>query len=670
MKTDHIYFGAAYYDEYLPYERIEQDMSMMSKAGMNVIRIAESTWSTLEPHEGVYDFTHLDKMLEAAARHKINVIIGTPTYAIPTWLAKKSDDILALTKDGQELYGRRQNMDITSPVYLKYAENIIRILLEHVHHLPHVIGYQIDNETHHYDTSGPRVQAMFVEYIKEKFPDIKNFNHEFGLDYWSNRINDWSDFPDVRGTINGSLAAEFEKFQRKLVTDFHHWQAKIIEEYRRPDQFVTHNFDFEWHNYSFGLQPDANSYDCASCMTVAGGDIYHLSQSRLTGAEITVCGNILRSLKQDNYLILETQAQGNTNWLPYPGQLRLCAYSHIANGANSVMYWHWHSIHNAIESYWKGVLSHDFSENETYREASVVGQELIRFGDRLKNLKKENDTALLLDHESLTGLNLFPTGSLGDSSYNTIVRWIADALHRANIEFDVVFTQNINLEKYKLVFVPSLYSAREDTLRKLEQYVAFGGHLAVTFRSGFTDEYIKIRSATQPYLLNRCLGVHYDQFTIPENVSLNCSFLTDQKSPMVKEWMELVIPDTAHSLANYRHPAWGKYAAITENHWKSGTAYYLGCFFDDDTLDEFISYIAKKAEVSFSNVKFPVIIKKGINDYGHQIWYYLNYSDNTQSVSYEGEPGTLLFENAQINHGEQLILAPWDVKIIESSHIL
>ena len=40
------------------------------------------------------------------------------------------------------------------------------------------------------------------------------------LDYWSNRINAWEDFPDVRGTINGSLGAEFEKFQRTLVDEF------------------------------------------------------------------------------------------------------------------------------------------------------------------------------------------------------------------------------------------------------------------------------------------------------------------------------------------------------------------------------------------------------------------------------------------------------------------
>ena len=117
MRTDHLLFGAAYYLEYLPYDRLETDLEMMERAGMNTIRIAESTWSTLEPSDGVFDFTHIDRMLAAAARHHISVIIGTPTYAIPTWLAKKYPDILAVTANGQELYGHRQNMDITHPGY-------------------------------------------------------------------------------------------------------------------------------------------------------------------------------------------------------------------------------------------------------------------------------------------------------------------------------------------------------------------------------------------------------------------------------------------------------------------------------------------------------------------------------------------------------------------------
>ena len=123
---------------------------------------------------------------------------------------------------------------------------------------------------------------MFVDYLKEKYPDINEFNREFGLDYWSNRVNTWEDFPDVRGTINESLAAEFAKFQRLLVTRFLTWQASIVSGYKRPDQFITQNFDFDWTDHSIGYQPEVNQYEAARCMTVAGCDIYHPSQSLLT----------------------------------------------------------------------------------------------------------------------------------------------------------------------------------------------------------------------------------------------------------------------------------------------------------------------------------------------------------------------------------------------------
>lgn len=32
-------YGAAYYDEYMPYERLAKDVSMMQKAGINTVRI-------------------------------------------------------------------------------------------------------------------------------------------------------------------------------------------------------------------------------------------------------------------------------------------------------------------------------------------------------------------------------------------------------------------------------------------------------------------------------------------------------------------------------------------------------------------------------------------------------------------------------------------------------
>ena len=44
-------YGVAYYDEYMPYDRLAEDVKMMKAANINVVRIAESTWSTHEPQE-------------------------------------------------------------------------------------------------------------------------------------------------------------------------------------------------------------------------------------------------------------------------------------------------------------------------------------------------------------------------------------------------------------------------------------------------------------------------------------------------------------------------------------------------------------------------------------------------------------------------------------------
>ena len=58
----------------------------------------------------------------------------------------------------------------------------------------------------------------------------------------------------------------------------------------------------------------------ARALTVAGVDIYHPTQDELTGAEISYGGDSTRSLKADNYFVLETEAQGFPGWVPYDGQ--------------------------------------------------------------------------------------------------------------------------------------------------------------------------------------------------------------------------------------------------------------------------------------------------------------------------------------------------------------
>ena len=680
MNMKELLYGAAYYDEYMPYDRLDKDVEMMKKAGINTVRIAESTWSTCEPQPGVFDFSHVERVMDAMEEAGINVIIGTPTYAVPTWMVKAHPDVLAETVKGRGIYGARQIMDITHPVYLFYAERVIRELLKRTAHRKCVIGFQLDNETKYYGTAGKNVQEQFVKYIREKFhDDLDALNYEFGLDYWSNRINAWEDFPDVRGTINGSLGAEFEKFQRTLVDKFLGWQADIVNEYRREDQFVTHNLDFEWRGYSYGIQPYVNHFHASQCLTIAGTDIYHPTQDDLTGVEIAFGGDLIRSLKQDNYLVIETEAQGFPGWTPYKGQLRLQAYSHLASGANSVMYWHWHSIHNSFETYWKGLLSHDFQENATYREACIIGNEFARLGKHLVNLKKKNEVAVLVSNEALTALNWFriqeqaPGADAKSIYYNDVMRWMYDTLYHMNVECDFIWPESENLEQYKAIVVPALYAAPDELLIRLKQYVENGGTLIASFKTAFANENVKVSHQVQPHILSNCFGVHYDQFTFPKNVGLTGEVIpekTDQKGnahPAANVFMELLVSEGAEVLASYEHYNWKDYAAITRNHYGKGQAVYIGCMTDEETLKSVYKAVLPEAGVEIPEYHYPIIVRKGLNDLGKTVCYFLNYSGMELEMPYDYKNGIELLENTAVENGTALQMPAWGVKIVEEA---
>ena len=680
MNMKELLYGAAYYDEYMPYDRLDKDVEMMKKAGINTVRIAESTWSTCEPQPGVFDFSHVERVMDAMEEAGINVIIGTPTYAVPTWMVKAHPDVLAETVRGRGIYGARQIMDITHPVYLFYAERVIRELMKLTAHRKCVIGFQLDNETKYYGTAGKNVQEQFVKYIREKFhDDLDALNYEFGLDYWSNRINAWEDFPDVRGTINGSLGAEFEKFQRTLVDKFLGWQADIVNEYRREDQFVTHNLDFEWRGYSYGIQPYVNHFHASQCLTIAGTDIYHPTQDDLTGVEIAFGGDLIRSLKQDNYLVIETEAQGFPGWTPYKGQLRLQAYSHLASGANSVMYWHWHSIHNACETYWKGILSHDFQENATYREACIIGNEFARLGKHLVNLKKKNEVAVLVSNEALTALNWFriqeqaPGADAKSIYYNDVMRWMYDTLYHMNIECDFIWPESENLDQYKAIIVPALYAAPDELLIRLNQYVENGGTLIASFKTAFANENVKVSHQVQPHILSNCFGVHYDQFTFPKNVGLTGEVIpekTDQKGnahPAANVFMELLVSEGAEVLASYEHYNWKDYAAITRNHYGKGQAVYIGCMTDEETLKSVYKAVLPEADVEIPEYHYPIIVRKGLNDLGKTVCYFLNYSGMELEMPYDYKNGIELLENTAVENGTALQMPAWGVKIVEEA---
>ena len=665
---DTILYGVAYYDEYTPVDRVDEDARLMKAAGITVVRIAESTWGTLERQPGVFDFSHVDRMLAAMHRQGIKVIVGTPTYAVPTWLAKQHPNVLVVTPQGRAEYGRRQNMDITDPDYRAAAERVIIALVDHVRDHPAVIGYQLDNETKAYDTSGPNVQAAFVETMKAKWPSLDAMNKAYGLDYWSNRINRWEDFPSVNGSINASLSNAFAAFQRSLVTDFLTWQAKLVRAHARPGQFMTQNFDLGWKGHSYGIQPEVDHWKAARPLDIAGIDIYHPSQDKLTGAEIAFGGDVTRSMRNgQNYLVLETEAQGFPNWTPYPGQLRLQAFSHLASGAQMVEYWHWATTANAIETYWRGLLSQDYQPNAVYAEAKTVGADLKRIGPKLAGMTKRNQVAVYVSNTALSAFDSFkPSGA----DYNQVLRPFYDALYRMNVEADILSPDSTaKLDDYKLIVVPALYAASDAEIAKLNDYAKRGGHLLYTFKSGFSDENTKVRYAAQPGAIAEAAGVTYQQFTIPEGVSLDGDpFGVGERDNQARWWMEMLTPTTAKVVARYKHPSWPASAAMTRNTWGRGEVSYIGFMPSDALVEKIVAAEVERAGVtpSVAGVRFPIIVRGGRLKNGHPVRYVFNYSAAPQRLAAPAD-GTELLHDRKITRGAPIDLAPWDVAIVEET---
>lgn len=660
---DTLLYGVAYYDEYTPVDRVEEDARMMKAAGINVVRIAESTWGTLEPQPGVFDFTHVDRMLAAMHRHGIKVIVGTPTYAVPTWLARQHPDVLL--KPGA--YGPRQNMDITNPHYRAACERVIVALIDHVRDHPAVIGYQLDNETKHFGTSGPAVQAGFVAEMKRKWPDLAALNKAWGLDYWSNRINRWEDFPATGASINASMSNAFSAYQQSLVTEFLTWQAGLVRAHAQPDQFLTQNFDLAWRGHSYGIQTEVNHWDSARPLDIAGIDIYHPSQDKLTGIEIAFGGDIARSMRDgQNYLVLETEAQGFPQWTPYPGQLRLQAFSHIASGAQMVAYWHWATTANAIETYWRGLLSQDYKPNAVYDEAKTIGADVARLGKRLSGMTKRNRVAMYVSNRAQAAFNSFKPG---DVDYNGVVRPFYDALYRMNVEVDFVAPESkVPLDRYDLIVVPALYAASDAEIEKLNDYAKQGGHLLYTFKSGFSDENTKVRYATQPGAIAQAAGVTYQQFAAPENVSLaDDPFGVGEADNQVRTWMEFLKPTTATVVARYRHPSWPDYAAVTRNRWGKGEVTYVGFMPTDALIDRIVGQAVERAGVApaLPGIRFPTIVREGTLKNGNRVRYLLNYSAAPRSVK-AADDGTELLSGDRIASGQDIPLAPWGVAIVEA----
>ena len=672
---DHILYGAAYYHEYMPYERLDKDVALMQKAGLNVVRMGESTWSLWEPEDGRFEYAWMDRVVEAMGRAGIKVIMGTPTYSIPTWLYHNHPEVLARPLGGGEtFYGMRQNMDTDNPVYRFYAERVIRNLVQHYKDNPTVIGWQIDNETSSYGASNHDVFAGFVDHLRKKFGTTANLNKAWFLNYWGEDVNAWEELPTRDSAQSTGYKLEWSRWQQMRVTDFLAWQAALVRQYARAGQFVTTDF-------GGAMRPDVDEEAIGAVLDIPAINVYHGTQDHFDGAQQAFHEDFARSLQGSNFLVTETNAQ-TTDWTssfqfpPYDGQLRADVYTHLSNGANMVEYWHWASIAANQETYWKGVLSHDLEPNRAYAEVSRTAHELHKIGPHLVNLKISNHVAILWSRDSLNAIEFMPFSSAGPqwsgahpaADYASLVRQIHKALYDLNVSVDFVFPTTQDFSRYKLLVVPALYIADDALLERIADYVKKGGHVVMTFKSGFANENSAVRWVRAPGPLREAAGFSYQEFSNLERpLPLKGDPFHAGDANKVSYWAEFLMPEHAQARASYDHPFFGRWPAITENHYGTGTLLYEGTYLSDTLQTKVLAEALREAGIAGPDQQLPVHVRvrHRVNRLGKRLHYYFNYSSEQKSFAYSYGMGKELLTGTATAHGQQVALKAWDVAIVE-----
>ncbi|MQA18475.1 beta-galactosidase [Rugamonas rivuli] len=671
-----VLYGTAYYHEYMPYERLDKDVAMMKAAGFNVVRLGESTWSLWEPEDGRFEYAWMDRVIDAMGKAGIKVIMGTPTYSIPAWMAKQNPEILARKFNGvQNTYGMRQNMNTDSAAYRFYAERLIRKIAARYKDSPNVIGWQVDNETGSYGAANDDVFIRFQHYLEKKFGPPEKLSQAWFLNYWGQNLHSWVDLPRPDGAQSTGYKLEWSRWSQMRVTDFLSWQAALIRECASPRQFVTHDFAGSMHS-------DVNEVDVARALDVPAVNIYHWGQREYyNGAEQTLQADFTRSLKRKNFLVTETNAQ-STDWSssfqypPYDGQFREDVYTHLANGANMVEYWHWASIHANQETYWKGVLSHDLEPNRAYAEMSRTGRELQTIGPKLVNLKLHNDVAILWSRDSLNALNDMPFakdsqwgGSGTKADYGSVVRQMHRALYDLNVGADFVFSDTQDFSSYKLLIVPPLYVADDALLQRIADYVRKGGHVVMSFKSGFANENAAVRWTMAPGPLREVLGFHYQEFSnLAQPLKLKDDpYHVGAEHNKVQHWAEFLQLDTAKALAYYDHSFFGRWPAVTSNQYGSGKAIYEGTLLSDPLQKAVLQSTLQELGLIGADQQLPPAIRTrtGTNRANRTVHYYFNYSGAEMRFHYPHKPGIDLLTKRHIASAENLTLGPWDLAIIE-----
>lgn len=577
-----LYYGASYYPESWPIETVDEDIRLMKEANINVVRMAEFSWSLMEPTEGQYDFQWLHKIIDKLHTNGIAVILGTPTATPPIWLWEKYPEIGRIDEDGRQAYhGARKDYSYASEIYLKKSEQIVAAMAKEFGAKQGVIAWQIDNEFGLHHEYNPDTETKWHQWLEEKYETIDNLNQLWANKLWSQTYQRFNQIPMPKSWIwhHNSLRMEWERFTSHLITDYMAMQVATIKKHSKLP--VTHDtMPGQPLNYEKLMAP-ADFMTINNYHSFEAYDRVYSNYDRMRGYQ-----------KGMDFWLFETApnnsgggSKGQTWFLHQPdGSMKSALWMNYALGGQGALFWLWRQ-HKAGQEMVHGSLINAWGEKAAnFDELKELGADLKKSSDFLVNNPIEQaQTAILYSHEADMGLRIEEYANY-IKYYNDWTYRFYHALSDIYLHRDVIGFSTPDLSKYKLLFIPLAPYIPADFRAKLEAWVKQGGHLVLGPMSGYRTEEWTFFTDHAYGDLNEWTGIDVTS-RIPigtkrreKEIPLLLNWKADIENPdqEVFLWADALVSDKGKVIATYKNGMHKGSNAIITNQVGKGKVTILG----------------------------------------------------------------------------------------------
>ena len=666
--------GADYYPDQTPEHLWEDDAVQMAEMGVTNVRIAEFAWALMEPSEGKFDFSWLERAVKILHAHNIAVILGTPSAAPPPWLSSKYPEIMVVNDHGMTLStsGRRFTCP-TNKTYRRLSLIIATQMANRFNATPGVVGWQIDNEFTLSESGRCYCQycrAGFQQWVKEKYHSLDAINEAWGTVFWSNTYTDFAQIPvplPSGGPPNPGLALDYDRYQSYANVSFQQEQLIMLRK-TCPSHFITTN------NVP-GLVDTINMRDLFRDLDFVSSDNYpgFFAVSGRVPPEavpsIAAFGHdYSRSTKDGKpFLIMEEQSgkagQPTFSPQPEPGQLRLWSYQAIAHGAMGINYFRWDTANFGAEEYWHGIIRHDRAHSPGYGELKQTIAELKSLGHDALNAPYVASLALCFDSNADWALGIQagqPTLRYGSEQ----MAWHG-CISASHAGVDIVDATQ-DLSRYKMLFAPVMYIVSPQQADRIRTFVQGGGVFVAGFRLGVKEVSSRMVDIPLPGLLRDVMGVELIDYQpiYNEKRGVNFSGLLAGTEAECKVWADILDPKDAEVLATYNAGPYQGKAAITSHTFGKGKAIYIGAHLEPADLARVLLTL-----IAANGIQSPIKAPHGVEVTTRKsergmLTYLLNHTASPQTVQITGNMKDVLTTTA---YSASVNLDAYGVRVLQSA---